>query len=251
MNLLRTLIHAYLYLPYCYQKLSGTGPFGDEGATYISPSISANGNDLKKALIHHFVRQYHEASCSVASIVTVVNALRDRESEQLPPITQMDILDRVKVGHWKERMSEKGHNGRRGVPLPLLGEIVKGSLQAYGLHHRVETIEADLHPGRAEKIKATLLRHLTEFETKGSCLLIAHFNQGAYIPSLGIPHISPVGGFDPRTGQVTLLDVDESQLGGAYGIGFATFYRGMAGTYNPIFRHLGYKSGGYVLVKLH
>ncbi|MFH0728856.1 MAG: phytochelatin synthase family protein [Pseudomonadota bacterium] len=251
MNLLRAIIHAYLYLPYFYQKLSGAGPFGHEGATYISTPVSPHDNELKKALLRHYVRQYHESSCSVASVVAVVNALRSRGAEQLPPITQMDILDRVKTGNWKERMGEKGVNGRRGVPLALLGEIVKGSLLAYGIEHEsVETVQAFRNPGKAEKIKRTLLQHLTDFDTKGNCLIIAHFNQGVYIPTLGIPHISPVGGFDPRTGKVTLLDVDASELGGPYEISLGAFYRGMASAYNPILRHLGYKNGGYVLVRL-
>jgi hypothetical protein len=251
MNLLRSLIHAYLYLPYCIQKLRGAGPFGMEGATYINAPISPGDNELKKALFRYYIRQYHEASCSVASVVTVVNTLRSRKEKRPPPISQMDILDRVRVGKWKERMGKKGVNGRRGVPLALLGEIVKGSLLAYGLEHEsVETVQACPNPGKTEKIKSRLLQHLTDFDTKGNCLIVAHFNQGVYIPTLGIPHISPVGNFDPRTGKVTILDVDASGLGGPYEIAFGTFYKGMASTYNPLFRHLGYKNGGYVLVKL-
>lgn len=251
MNLLRPLIHAYLYLPYLYQKLRGTAPFGNQGAIYVTTPFSPDDNELKKALIRQYVRQYHESSCSVASIVTVVNALRSGERGPLRPITQMDILERVKVGHWKERMSEKGHNGRRGVPLALLGKMVEGSLQAYGLKHlSVETVEAGRRPGEAAKIKTLLRRRLTDFETKGNGLLIAHFNQGVYLPTLGIPHISPVGGFDLRTGEVTLLDVDASRLGGPYRIGFDAFYKGLSCTYNPLFRHLGYKNGGYVFVQL-
>jgi len=251
MNLMRTFIHAYLYLPYFYQKFTGAAPFGDKGARHIPSPFSPNDNALKQALARHFVRQYHEASCSVASLVTVVNALRSGEKSRLKPITQMDILERVKVGHWKERMSEKGHNGRRGVPLALLGQIVKESLEIYELPYlRVETVGASLSPGEAQEIRATLLRRLTDFETKGNGILIAHFNQGVYLPTLGIPHISPVGGFDARTGQVTLLDVDASRIGGPYRIGFDTFYKGLACSYNPVFRHLGYKNGGYVFIKL-
>jgi hypothetical protein len=252
MNLLRTFIHAYLYIPFFYQKLTRAAPFGNKGARPISSPLSSNDNALKSALFRHYVRQYHEASCSVASVVTVVNALRSGEKSHLTPITQMDILDRVRVGHWKERMSEKGYNGRRGVPLALLGEMVKKSLEVYELPYLgVETVQASLKPGEAQKIRAALLQRLMDFETKGNGLLIAHFNQGVYLPTLGIPHISPVGGFDSGTGQVTLLDVDASRIGGPYRIGFDTFYLGLACTYNPVFRHLGYKNGGYVFVKLH
>lgn len=250
MKLLRAIIFAYLYLPYGIQKLSRTGAFGNQGAVYVPLPVPADGNGLKNALIRHYIKQYHDASCSVASVVTVVNALRSGDSDQPRPITQRDILDRVRIGHWKERMSNGGHNGRRGLPLDLLGKIVTGSLAAYDIPHAaVETVHTSTRAGNPEKIKAQLYRRLADFETNGTGIIIAHFNQGAYVPTLGIPHISPVGGFDPRTGQVMILDVDASQPG-PYQVDFRTFYKGLACTYNPVFRHYGYKNGGYVFVKL-
>ena len=250
MKLLRAITLAYLYVPYCFQKLSRTGPFSDQGATFIPLPIPSNGSGLKKALIRHYVKQYHVSSCSVASVATVVNALRCGEYDHPRPVTQMDILARVRIGNWKERMSKSGYNGRRGLPLELLGKIVKGSLLAYGLGHTaVETVQINVRTGQSKKIKAQLYRRLTEFETKGNGIIIAHFNQGAYVPTLGIPHISPVGGFDTRTGQVMLLDVDATQQG-PYQVDFDTFYKGLSCTYNPVFRHFGYKNGGYVFIKL-
>lgn len=250
MNLVRAITLAYLYLPYGIQKLSRTGPFGQRGATYTPLPLPSGANGLKNALARHYIRQYHDASCSVASVVTVVNALRCGDRAQPRPITQPDILASVRLGHWKERMSKGGHNGRHGLPLDLLGEIVTGSLVAYNIPHAaVETVHASKRTGNPEKLKAQLFRRLADFETTGTSIIIAHFNQGVYVPTLGIPHISPVGGFDPRTGQVMILDVDPTQHG-PYQVDFDTFYKGLACTYNPVFRHYGYKNGGYVYVKL-
>ena len=250
MNLRRAVIHAYLYGPYLFHRLTGTGAFGRPAARYIDGPIPAGGNPLKAALIKHHVKQFHESSCSVASVVSVINAVREVRSGSGIPITQMEILEKVRAGHWKERMSEQGHNGRRGLPLPLLGEIVQSSLEAYRVPYAaVETVQAHRKFGLPEEIKAVLRRRLLEFETRGSGLIIAHFDQGALVPVLNIPHISPVGAFDPQSGAVTILDVDPEQKR-PYRVTFDAFCRGLFSNYNHVLRLFGYISGGYVYIRL-
>lgn len=92
--------------------------------------IPAAGSPLKRSLWKHYVRQYHEASCSVASVATVVNALGEGIG-QAGEIIQMDLIDKVKTGNWKKRVNPEGDNGKRGLPLALLGEVVRGSLEAF------------------------------------------------------------------------------------------------------------------------
>ena len=179
MKLLRNLIHTYLALPFGFHRLTGTGAFGRRGAVYITDPIQADGNGLKNALLRHYVKQFHEASCSVASAVTCLNAIRAAKDGQAAPISQMEILEKVRMGNWKERMSPAGDNGRRGLPLPLLGKVVESSLDAYGIKVKaVETVQARKQSAPSAKIKADLLQRLHDFEKKGDCLIIAHFNQG-------------------------------------------------------------------------
>ena len=250
MNLRRIIIHTYFYIPYFFHKITGTGAFGRPDAEYISDPIQTGGNMLKAALLKHHVKQYHEASCSVATVVSVVNAIREKQTGEPVPISQMDILEKVRTAKWKERMSEKGDNGKRGLPLPLLGRIVKSSLDAYGIKYKtIETIETLKNFGLSEKIKKDLRNRLIDFETKGDCLIIAHFDQGAFLRTLNIPHISPVGGFDVETGDVTILDVDPQQEK-PYKITFDTFCKGLFSNYHHVLKPFGYKSGGYVFVKL-
>jgi hypothetical protein len=250
MKLLRTLIHTYLAVPYGFHRLTGTGAFGRRGAVYITDPIQTDGNRLKTALLKHFVKQFHEASCSVATVVTCLNAIRATQGSQAPPISQMEILEKVKTGNWKKRMSAAGDNGRRGLPLPLLGKVVEGSLDAYGIKAKaVEIVQVRKQSASSARIKADLLQRLHDFEKKGDCLIIAHFNQGVYVRALNIPHISPVGGFDPQHMTVTVLDVDTSQEK-PYRVAFDTFYKGLASDYGHIFRPFGYGSGGYVFVRL-
>ena len=251
MNLRRIIIHAYLYLPYGIHKVTGTGSFSRNRVEYIHNPIQADGNQLKAALIKHHVKQFHESSCSVATIVSAVNAIRDEQVEKPVSVSQMDILQKVRAAHWKERMSENGHNGKRGLPLPVLGDVVKSSLDAYGIVYKaVETIQAQKNADRSKEIREVLWNRLHDFEKKGNCLIIAHFDQGAYVPALNIPHISPVGSFDTKTGDVIILDVDPLQET-HYKIGFDTFYKGLSSNYHHVLRPFGFGSGGYVFINLN
>jgi len=250
MNLRRIIIHTFFYSLYFFHKITGTGAFGRREAEYISDPIQTGVNPLKAALLKHHVKQYHEASCSVATVVSVVNALREKQCGDFVPVAQLNILEKIETGNWKERMSEKGDKGKRGLPLPLLGEIVKSSLDAYGIGYiNVETVEAPKKSGQPEKVLNELRKRLNNFETKGDCLIIAHFDQGEFLRTLNIPHISPVGGFNTTNGDVTILDVDPDQEK-PYRISFDTFCKGIFSNYHNLLRPFGFKSGGYVFIQL-
>jgi len=248
------VIRTYLYVPYGFRKLTRTGAFAGSAAGIVQEQPPAAGSRLKRALWRHYVKQYHEASCSVASVATVVNALGEVIAGRPGEITQMDLLDRVTTGNWKKRMSPEGDNGRRGLPLALFGEVVRGSLEALRIPFAsVETIDTRDGGSRdgalAGEGRETLRKRLLEFETQGNGVIIAHFDQGAFVPELNIPHISPVGGYDDATGRVTVLDVDRFQ-NGPYSIPLERFYRGMSRPYPLPFRLLGLTNGGYVYIRL-
>lgn len=250
MNLRRLIIFAAFYILYGIHKVTRTGAFGHQKAEYIRDAIKSDGNLLKAALIKHHVKQFHEASCSVATIVSVINAIRESWVDTPAPISQMDILEKVRTANWKERMSEKGDNGKRGLPLSVLSDVIKGSLEAYEVDYKaMETVQALKNFDEAEKIKKVLWNRLVDFETKGNCLIIAHFDQGAFVPALNIPHISPVGGFDSEKGIVTMLDVDSFQEN-PYNIAFDAFYKGISSNYLHILKPFGFGSGGYIYIKL-
>ena len=248
MNLMRLVLHAALAVPYNLRRMAGRGPFGPGAATYVAQPAADGGNALKRALIRHYVRQYSNSSCSVASVVSVVNALRSLNDRRHRPIGQLEILDAVDTADWKARMSPSGHRGRRGLPLSLLGEVVRSALDIYQIpYRRIDTVAADAHPGRSRDLKAVLRRRLEAFEGPGSGLIIAHFDQGAFVRALNIPHISPVGAFDADSDKVTVLDVDPDQPG-PYSVSLDTFYRGLSSNFHHILRPFGYFGGGYVWV---
>ena len=69
----------------------------------------------------------------MASVVCVVNVLRERYGCPGPTVTQQAILEKVRTAHWKERMEPGGYKGRRGLPLAVLAQVVQDSLRAYGI----------------------------------------------------------------------------------------------------------------------
>ena len=250
MHLLRNLIRPYLYARYGFHRMTGTGAFrGDRVRTVHSPA-RPQWNPLKQAIWRYHVKQFHDSSCSVASVVSCINAIRSLESNDAHPISQTDILDRVTTGHWKERMSDGGYRGRRGLPLPLLGQVVKDSITAYDLKVRsVDIVQTPKHAPAKSPIRAKLKQRLHEFDRHGNGLIIAHFDQGSLVPTLNIPHISPVGAYDSATERVTMLDVDPEQCQ-PYQISFDAFYKGLSCDYHRVFESFGYGSGGYIHIHI-
>lgn len=251
MYISRLIMRTCLYLGYFFHKITRTGTFGPNRAEFIPRPHEEGQNLLKNSLFRHHVKQFHGSSCSVASVVGVINAILQKDRPlNLTPITQHGILDRVKAAHWKERMGDNGYHGQRGLPLAVLAQVVKASLDAYAINYKsVETVQAE-KPGRLSRsIRETLVSRLEQFENQGNCLIIAHFDQGSFVQDLNIPHISPVGGFDLDTGKVTILDVDQSQPL-PYKVDFDTFYRGLSTDYNHIFKPFGFGRGGYIFIGL-
>ena len=256
MSLKRQLIFAGMYLAYGYSRLMGLGPFGRCRPAYCpadtlkrtAPTSKISRNKLKAALHRQHVHQYHDASCSVASVATLLNAIAQLSGSAGPPVSQQALLKRVRCGHWQERMQPEGHQGRRGLPLKVLGAVTMASLKAYGIRpQKIEVVPTPAHPAKA--LRERLRQRLVRFEERGDCAVLAHFNQGALVPALSIPHISPVGGYDRTRDRVLILDVDPDQPA-PYTVSFDCFYRALSCEYLGLLRPFGYRHGGYVFVAL-
>lgn len=251
MMLLKWVIRPYLYFQYLFSKSTRTGAFGKDHAEYITTPYQNTGNFVKDGLFRHHVKQFHESSCSVASVVSVINTLLEKQGKLLgSPLTQHDLLETVRAAHWKERMGKDGYNGRRGLPLEVLGQVVKASLDVHKIQYRsVEIVQTLKNRKKSVQIKQDLKTRLERFEKQGDSIIIAHFDQGSFLPEFHIPHISPVGGYDPASETVTILDVDSTQ-DYPYRVSFDIFYKGVSYDYNYMFRRYGYGEGGYVFIQL-
>lgn len=250
MSLRRNLIRPYLYTRYGFHRVTGTGAFSNDRVRIDHALAQPQWNPLKQALWRYHVKQFHESSCSVASVVSCINAISSLENGKARPISQADILDRVTTGHWKKRMSNDGYHGRRGLPLPLLGQVVKDSIAAYELKVRsVDVVQIPKNAPRRSPIRKMLKKRLRNFDRLGGDLVIAHFDQGTLVPTLNIPHISPVGAYDTIADRVTMLDVDPEQEK-PYQVAFDTFYKSLSSDYHHVFETYGYGSGGYICIRM-
>lgn len=251
MTALKYLMRTVLVIRYLFHKITRTGSFGRRRGRQVRQAFRPTGIPVKDGLFRYHVKQFHESSCSVATVASAVNTLMAAQGLfNGSPVTQKDLLDTVTTAHWKERMGPDGYRGRRGLPLEVLGQVVASSLNTYGIRHQtVDVVRARRAAGPSRAIQATLRSRLERFEKKGDGILIAHFDQGSFVPELNIPHISPVGGYDPVSGTVTLLDVDPSQPH-PYRISFDTFYKGISTNYQNIFRWFGYGRGGYIYIQI-
>jgi len=250
MNLLRNLIRPYFYTRYGFHRITGTGAFKNGRTTYLPAGSQPQWNALKRAIWENHVKQFHESSCSVATVVSCLNAVMAANNGRTGAVSQAGILDRVTTGHWKQRMSEGGYRGRRGLPLPLLGRVVVDSLAAYEVKVRaVDVVQTPKNTSRRSAVRTQLKKRLREFDRHGNGLIIAHFDQGSLVPTLNIPHISPVGAYDPATDRVTMLDVDPEQEK-PYAVSFDMFYRGLSSDYHHMLEAYGYGSGGYVYIQI-
>ena len=250
MKIVFYLMRSVLYLRFFFHKLTATRAFGPRQARYEIMIPKIQDNSIKAGLYRHHVKQFHESSCSVASVACVVNTLLEDQG-RLPekPVTQQDLLNRVTAAHWKQRMGPDGYRGRRGLPLPVLGQVVTASLKVFNISHQgIEVVPATRDPARAADFCQTLRFRLDRFDRQGDGIIIAHFDQGSLVPDLNIPHISPVGGFDSATDKVTLLDVDTSQPY-PYTVSFNSFYRAISTNYLHLFHLFGYGRGGYIYIK--
>ena len=102
MNLRRTLIHAYLYIQYGFYKYTGTGAFGPDRAVYLLDPVQSGGNRLKASLLNHHVKQFHEASCSVATVVSAVIFVLPAAAPRSPHALSVALVPDAILG---ERMS--------------------------------------------------------------------------------------------------------------------------------------------------
>lgn len=204
-----------------------------------------------KALSENFIPQFSASSCSVASTAIVLNAARTTMGlmSNGNRISQSEILDKSNALHWKERVSRKGYQGRRGLPIEILGTAIESSFRNFDVPCKeISTIPLSAGSKNLHLRKKELLSRLIAFDKKADSFIVAHFNQGIFIRGLHLPHISPVGAFDPKLQRLLILDVDPDQHS-PYWVSFDTFFEGVCWGYGGILKKYGYTGGGYVWIR--
>ena len=150
-----------------------------------------------------YLPQQTSSACSLASVVMALNALRGlpaRSDQQL--VTQSILLKKMSQAKWTKQVAEGGS----GVTLNGLVALVQQSLARFQLRdYGVEVIRpANEHP----ETLAQLRQALADNEASDRDIILVYFNQGVVTGDWDGPHVSPIGAYDARTGQVLILDVD-------------------------------------------
>ncbi|WP_246024587.1 phytochelatin synthase family protein [Azospirillum ramasamyi] len=154
------------------------------------------------ALSPYYVPQTTSASCSLASVTMMLNALRGLPglaSERL--VTGRQLLDRLDDDHWRAATAEDGE----GVSFGELESYVRRSLAAYGIDAEVEVWRPrDASPATL----AELRRILSENERSADDIILLAFDQGTLTGDVGLGHVAPLGAYDPATRRALVMDPD-------------------------------------------
>ena len=200
-----------------------------------------------EGMLAFYTRQFNPYSCSVASVLIVLNCIRARRAPggNTVPVTKDELLSKVRVANWREKVGTKGFNGRHGLSVNELGMAMETALKTYAIPYS-EFVVVRIHPEMENPMeeKERLLALLSKMPENEGLYLLAHFTQGMYVGDWFGGHISPVGAFDPARREVFVLDVDQ-EIEGPYWVPFELFFEGLAGE----LKTLGTKGGGYVSFK--
>jgi hypothetical protein len=157
------------------------------------------------ALMGYYLPQRNDSSCSLASAVMVLNALRAAEALSAADemVTQESLLRRVGSPAWTERTADGGP----GVSLDQFAELLEQALGKYEIEGRVEV-------AHIERDDEDALRNLREVlaanEASAGDFLIANFLQSEFTgdPEGAVGHMAPVAAYDAEAGRVLLFDPD-------------------------------------------
>ncbi|KAA0596415.1 hypothetical protein FZ942_09835 [Azospirillum lipoferum] len=156
------------------------------------------------ALSPYYVPQTTGASCSVASVVMMLNALRGLPglaSERL--VTAKQLLDRLDDDHWREATDDDGE----GISFGELIAYVRRSLSAYGIDAEVEVWRPrDTSPATL----AELRRILSDNERNADDIILLAFDQGTLTGDVGLGHIAPLGAYDAANRRALVMDPDRT-----------------------------------------
>ncbi len=155
--------------------------------------------------------QFNELACSVASVAMILNGMmRARHTLQAVDtnITQSKLIQKIHTENWEARVMPGGYNGKVGLSLSQLEEVLKASLRQYGVtNYEIDRMEVtQMNPS----VLTAFRRALTANERNRHDFILIHFVQDVVTESPGgpYPHVSPIGAYDKFTRRVLVMDVD-------------------------------------------
>lgn len=159
------------------------------------------------ALSPFYVPQVTSSACSLATIATLINALRG-----LPPlgedklVTQEALREAVGREDWARKTDENGE----GVTWQEFQTFLRLGLKVYEVEADVEAFKPN---DASAATLAELRRLLAANENSADDIVLVYFNQGVVTGDWDGPHISPVAAYEAGRGRVLIMDVDRLWYG--------------------------------------
>ncbi len=153
------------------------------------------------SLAPYYTAQQDDRSCSVATAVMLLNALRKNQplDSEAPLVTQKNLMSKVNISAWKRSVGPAGF----GVTLEEMKHYLEKSFLIYGLNNiRLESSHAT--PG----MRNMFLKYLKENEVSDRNFIIVNFLQGTLTGDTGGGHFAIIGAYDSHKNQVLIMDPD-------------------------------------------
>jgi len=152
----------------------------------------------------HLIQQATDSSCSLATAVMLLNAVRGREGQLRigGPVSEASLLDKLGDAVWREAVARDGN----GLSLTEFAAAMERALLSYECAGSWSVAIAPVTD--ADTAAAGLRAALIAMENSDTGFVAANFHLDLfYGDGVDIGHFSPIGAYDAARDRVLMLDV--------------------------------------------
>ena len=150
----------------------------------------------------HLIQQSTDSSCSLATAVMLLNAVRGRDGLlKTGPASETSLLDKLADDFWRTSVAQDGN----GLSLTEFAACMERALAS---HHCGHWSIAITPVTDADASIAGLRASLSDMENAGGGFVAANFHLDLfYGDGTDVGHFSPIGAYDAARDRVLMLDV--------------------------------------------
>jgi phytochelatin synthase len=152
----------------------------------------------------HLIQQATDSSCSLATAVMLLNAVRGREGHlrTAGPVSEDSLLERVKDESWRVSVAQDGN----GLSLTEFASAMERALGFYECAGNWSIVSVPVTD--ADAAIADLRVALSGMESGSRAFVAANFHLDLfYGDGVDVGHFSPIGAYDAARDLVLMLDV--------------------------------------------
>ena len=152
----------------------------------------------------HLIQQATDSSCSLATAVMLINAVRGREGQLRigEPASEASLLDKLGDAFWRMSVAQDGN----GLNLTEFAPAMERALSSYECAGTWNVTIAPVTD--AEAAASDLRAALIAMENGAAGFIAANFHLDLfYGDGVDVGHFSPIGAYDAARDRVLMLDV--------------------------------------------